>query len=133
MIVDDLLLVFVSRVRVHLEAHIPLWAFSVSKKLRDNIERVQKICLFVILGPLATSDYLCNLAILDLEPLSFRRDKICKKFARKTFKHSTHRNMFSIIEGTNTRAKRKVRVPEARTARYRNSSIPQLAEIINEL
>ena len=82
--IDDLRIAYLSRVRVHLEQHIPLWGFSISKTLSNKIERVQRACLFIILGRHATSDYFCNLAMLNLEPLANRREILCKKFARKT-------------------------------------------------
>ena len=131
--IDDLLLTYISRVRVRLELNVPLWHFAISKKLNDKIENVQKACVIIILGRLATSDYYCNLAMLNLDPLSNRREKIIKKIARKTYKHPTHRNMFDIIEGWPTRSNLKVRVPETKTARYAKSAVPNLAKIINSM
>ena len=111
------------------------WHFSITKKLSKCIKRVQKAAatVFVILGKLATLDYFCNLALLELEPLSDRRDKLCTKFARKTIKHPFHSKMFTMVEGRTTRTKRRVIVPEAKTARYDKSTIPNLARIINSL
>ena len=82
---------------------------------------------------MATSDYYCNLAILNIEPLENRRELLCKKFARKTFKHPVHRQMFTLRKGNKTRSGCKVVVPEAKTARYEKSAIPSLAKIINSL
>ena len=132
-LIDDLLMVFMSRVRIHLEQHVPLWHFSITKSLSDKIERVQKMCLYIILGGLATPDYYLNSTMLNLEPLSERRDKICRKFSAKTFKHPTHRNMFAINQGKSTSFKRKVEVPITKTARYAKSAVPNLAKIINSL
>ena len=120
-------------VRCRERVNVPLWHFSITKKLSKSIERVQKAAVFVILGKLATLDYFCNLALLELEPLSDRRDKLCRKFARKTIKHPFHSKMFSMVEGRTTRTKRRVIVPEAKTARYDKSTIPNLARIINSL
>ena len=91
------------------------------------------MCFCSTLGKEAHSDYLCNLAILDLEPLDDRREKLCKKFAAKTFKHPVHSKMFEIINLPNIRNKRSVEVPLAKTSRYKNSAIPSLANIINAL
>ena len=110
------------------------WHFSITKKLSKCIKRVQKAAaVFVILGKLATLDYFCNLALLELEPLSDRREKLCRKFASKTIKHPFHSQMFSMVEGSTTRTKRSVIVPKAKTARYDKSTIPNLARIINSL
>ena len=131
--IQDILTTYLSRVRVHLEQNVPLWHFSISKQLRSKLENTQKACLYIILGRMATPDYYCNLAMLNLEPLENRRDILCKKFARKTFKHPVHRQMFTIRQGEKTRSGCKVVVPKAKTARYERSTIPSLARIINSL
>ena len=135
--IEDKLLTYQSRIRIHLEQHTPLWHFSISKKLSKAIEKVQRTCVILILGQLATADYLCNLALLDLEPLSDRRDTLCKRFARKTVKHPVHSTMFTFVSDKTTRStaksSRKVVVPAARTARYDRSAVPNLARIINSL
>ena len=131
--IQDLLMTYKSRVRIHLELNIPLWHFTISNTLSNTIERVQKSCLFIILGKCATTDYNRNLAILDLEKLESRREEICIKFAKRMTKHPVHRNMFESKDGINTRAGNKVIEPAAKTERYRRSSIPSLARIINSL
>ena len=131
--IDDLLLTYTSRVRQKLEQNVPLWHFAISKELSQKLENVQKACLFVILGNLATTDYHCNLLMLNLEPLYDRREKLCKTFARKSFKHPVHRNMFELTKGQDTRSNQKVPVPMAKTARYGKSAIPNLAKLINFL
>ena len=132
---EDILLTYESRVRVHLEMNVPLWHFSIPRKISDNIERVQRAAAFIILGKLASRDYICNLALLGLEPLSERREGICREFARKTMKHPEHNKMFTMVDGRQTRTKRKVVVPvyPAKTARYDRSAVPNLARIINNL
>ena len=128
---DDLLLAYVSRIRVHLEQNSALWNFSISQQLCKKIESVQKACLFIVLGRHATPDYYCNLAMLNLEPMANRREKLCQKFARKTLKHPVHGKMFTINKNNQTRSGRKVIEPKAKTARYRKSSIPSLARMLN--
>ena len=93
-----------------------------------DIEKVQRACAIIILGKLATTEYFCNLTLLNLEPLVDRREQLCTKFAKKTVKHPVHRNMFKINPHNN-----KVVVPVARTARYEKSTVPSLARIINSL
>ena len=130
---EDLLLTYKSRVRIQLEMNIPLWHFTISQALSKTIDRVQKACLFIILGKYATDDYNTNLSLLDLEKLENRREAICQKFAKKIIKNPVHRNMFEWRKGLNTRAGNKVIVPAAKTVRYDRSSIPSLAGIINSL
>ena len=111
--------------------HKALWNFSISQQLCKKIESVQKACLFIVLGRHATPDYYCNLAMLNLEPMANRREKLCKKFARKTLKHPVHGKMFTINQNNQTRSGRKVIEPQAKSARYRKSSIPSLARMLN--
>ena len=130
---QDLLMSYLSRVRVQLEQNVPLWHFSISSQLRKKLENVQKACLFIILGQRATSDYHRNLAMLNLEPLVDRRLTLCKNFGRKTIKHPVHSQMFTFNRVKHTRAGRKVIVPKANTARYNKSAIPSLARLINSM
>ena len=79
--VQDLLMTYVSRVRVNLEINVALWSSSITQQLRKKIENVQKASLYIMLDHMATSDYNRNLAMLDLEPLEERRkkDRKCSK------------------------------------------------------
>ena len=123
--VEDKLMTYQSRIRVYLEQNVALWHFSISKKLSHIIEKVQRTCVIIILGQLSTPDYMCNLALLDIEPLSVRRENLCVKFAKKTFQHPVHRNMFKLSSGKSAKVAKKVEVPFARTARYDKSSVPK--------
>ena len=127
---EDLLNTYFLRIRVCLEQNAPMWMFSISKQMKEKIEKVQKISVFIILGNDAHSDYLCNLAILDIEPLEERRQQIATNLAKKILKHPEHRKMFK-FKYDKTRSKKKVLVPPSRTARYDNSPIPSLARLIN--
>ena len=69
--------------------------------------------------------------MLNLEPMVNRREKLCRKFARKTLKHPVHGKMFTIKKGNKTRSSHKVIEPAAKSARYRKSSIPSLARLLN--
>ena len=83
---DKLLLTYNLRIRVFVEENAPLWMFSISKKLRQKIEKLQKISFYIILGKHADQDYNCNMAMLDCVPLEERRQKIARKFAIKILK-----------------------------------------------
>ena len=131
--IEDLLMTYESRIRIHVEQNVALWHFSISGQLSKIIEKVQKISTYIILGKHASVDYHFNLATLNLEPLYDRRENLSKTFARKVIKHPVHKNMFTWNEGRKTREGRKVIVPHAKTKRYERSSVPSLARIINSL
>ena len=129
----DLLMTYESRLRSQLEMNVPLWSSSISKKLSIQIEKVQKSCLYIILGKKATQHYNLNLQLLKLDRLDERRDKLCENYARKIIKHPQHRETFTWVKKTSTRTGPKVVVPYARTERYRRSAIPNLACLINKI
>ena len=130
--IEHIFLAYTSRIRIFAEMNVPLWNFSLTKKMAKHIENLQKKSTYIILGSLAHSDYFCNLAILGLDTLKDRRDKIVKNFAVKTLKHLVHKNMFTYTQDNRTRSGPKIIVPLARTARYANSCIPSLGKLINE-
>ena len=130
---EDLVMTFQSRIRTHVEQNTPLYNFAISQKLSLLIEKVQKSCVYIMLGKHATSNYSQNLSMLNLKPLDERRMKLCNNFAKKTIKHTVHSKMFTLSKRTGTRSKPKVIIPSAKTRRYDSSSIPSLARIINKL
>ena len=70
---QDLLMTYQSRIRTHLERNVPLFHFSINNQLAKSIEKVQKACVYIILGKYAKSNYAENLALLDLETMMERR------------------------------------------------------------
>ena len=112
---EDLIMSYTERIRVMVESHVPLWSSSISKLLVKQIEKVQKVACFVILGKDSSPSYTSNLATLGLEPLEIRRDSLCKNLARKLIKHPVHRKMFTFKEGRDTRAGMKVIIPHTKT------------------
>ena len=128
---EHLLLVYKSRIRVHVEINVPLWTFSTTEEISRKIEKIQRIAVLLILGNQSHKDYFCNLAILNIEPLSDRREKIALKFGKKILKHPVHKEMFKTTK-TFTRSKQKVLVPFSRGKRYEKSAIPSLSRLLNE-
>ena len=128
----DLLMTYESRIRIQLEMNVPLWHFTVNKKLSKMIEKVQKSCLYIILGKRATPSYTSNLDLLKLDRLDIRRDQLCQNFVKKVIKHPEHKKMFTWKERSSTRAGPKVIIPTANTQRYGRSAVPSLARLINK-
>ena len=131
---EDVLMTYCQRVRVHVEINTPLWTFSISQKLSDKIEKLQKSAVYImlpLLGKHTNLHYNNIIEIMGLDLLKERRLLLSDEFVRKMFKHPEHRKMFTLCEGRTTRAGRKVIVPQGKTRRYQNSSIPSLAELLN--
>ena len=70
---------------------------SITVENREDLERVQKTVLKIILG-LRYKSYQNALDILELETLEKRREKLCLNFARKASKHPKCKNMFPFNE-----------------------------------
>ena len=89
--------VYLKEIRSVLELAVPAWHSGLTVKQSADIERVQKVAVNIILCDFKSSEsyfsYDMALAILDLEPLSVRRDKLCLTFAKRTLK-SRHSEMF---------------------------------------
>ena len=75
--------VFNKEVRSVLEMAAPVWHSGLTKKQRNNIDRIQKIAFRIILGQ-QYQTYDLALKALGAETLFQRRVKLCKKFAIKT-------------------------------------------------
>ena len=83
----DLVDVYIKQVRSLLEFAAVVWHPSLRNKDRVRIERVQKSALCVILVDNYRS-YRAALKEVNLESLFSRRNRLSKKFAKKSLKHS---------------------------------------------
>ena len=97
-----------------------------------DIERIQKVCLKIILGDLYTS-YSDALELVSLQTLHDRREKRCLDFAKKCLKHPIHRRLFPVNnkQSTDIRQMEPFIVNFARTESYRKSAIPFCQRILN--
>ena len=128
--VSHLLDVYIKEVRSLLEFAVPVWHSSLTKFQAAQIERVQKTAFIIILGEDYSSyEHACSL--LEMETLESRRDKLCRKFAKKELK--SQRTLFTKTERTtNTRTKPSlVKEFRCRTSRFHNSALPYLSRLVN--
>ena len=111
--------VYEKEIRPLLELAVPAWHSGLTIKQSEDIERVQKVAVQVILSNCTTGksdfSYDMGLVVLSLEPLYVRRDRLCLSFATKTLK-SRHKNIFVINESEHcTRRKPKFRETKCNT------------------
>ena len=127
---DVLLDLFEKRIRCHLEYVVPVWQGSITKIEKQNIERVQKVALHIILGDQYTgySDALKNVGFSDLES---RRISMCQKFAKHASRHKKHKYWFKTKPNRRTRPNLKYYLPIVRTERLRKSAIPYMTNLLN--
>ena len=114
-----------------LEQSAVVWHSSLTLKNRNEIERVQKSAVKIILGNKYT-EYKDALKILRLETLFERRNRLSLKFATKSIKHEKAKHLFPLNEKQkHLRNSEKFKVNFASTDRYQNSTIPFLQNLLN--
>ena len=119
------------------ELAVPAWNSGLTLKQAADIERVQRVAVAIILSDWKTGkcgmSYDMALVTLGLDPLTVRRDKLCKTFAKKTLK-SRHSDMFQLNNHQHfTRNKHEFVVGSCNTTRFYNSPLNYLTRILNDL
>ena len=130
---EDLLHFFFVKIRSVLESNCPVFHSMLTQEGTDDIERIQKIVLRVILDERYTGyDSACKL--LNIETLQSRRTKLCLNFAIKSFR-SNKFNLFKDDIKTfsyNLRTQHMFHLPFAATSRYYNSPKLYLCRLLQE-
>ena len=131
---DDLVQIYILYVRSILEQSCQVWHSSLTLENFQDLERVQKNGLKIILQ----ENYISYSNALDTTGLSTlfeRRSKLCLKFAKSCLKNSEMKKMFPLnpVEyGIKTRFRNKFRVTHARTERLMTSAIPYMQRLLNQ-
>ena len=102
----DLLIIYKSFIRSKLDQSAAVWHSSLSKNSENDLERVQRSALKVILGEKYIS-YEFTLKNSNLESLYKRREALCSKFAKKGLKLKQFRKMFPKQNNLHKMEKRK--------------------------
>ena len=129
---DDLKHIYIICVRSLLEQSCNVWHSMLTQENRDNLERVQKSALKIILDQ-QFKNYENALNILDLDTLEERRDKLCLSSAIKSTKNEKMKSFFILNNKNhqmNTRNKEKYIVNFAN--RFQNSPILYMQRKLNE-
>ena len=125
---------FKSQVRGILEYCSTVWHSSLTGADSDDIERVQKAALRLIMGN-SYQGYNQALLHMNLDSLKERREKMALTFAKKTLRLDNFSKFFPINKAKHLMAKRnpdKYAVNNAKTERYRRSAVPFLQRLLNE-
>ena len=111
-----------------------LWHSSITKKCEDDLERVQKSALKIILGE-SYVNYDNALKVLKLQSLKERREDLCLKFAKKCLEVPKLKKMFPKSKQNHAMGKRGTEfylVKRGLTERMRKSAIPHMQRLLNE-
>ena len=130
--IEDMVTIYTSYVRSILEQSCQVWHSSLTQEDSEDLERVQKSALKVILKEnYKTYDH--ALETLMLGSLSERREKMCMKFAKNCQKNELTKDLFPLnpTSGLATRNQEKYKVLHANTDRLRDSAVPYLQRLLN--
>ena len=130
--VEDLTLIYTIFIRCVLEYCCVVWHSSLTMAQNNSIERVQKVCLKIILGD-KYHEYNTALSICGLETLENRRENLCLKFGVKCSKSEKHKHLFPKNKKLEVQLRRREEyvVHHASTERYRSSTIPYIQRLMN--
>ena len=129
---DELVDMYIKQCRSILEFAAPAWHGAITVTDRQDIERIQKGALHIILGDKYES-YRNALNLTSLESLDARRDNLCIKFAKKAERNPKFKQWFKPKPKIYTRqVDDRYWQTVARTGRLRKSPIPFLTNLLNE-
>ena len=131
--VEDLKTIYTLFVRSLLEQSATVWHSSLTQENIEDLERVQRSALKVILKDNYES-YQKALTFLDMKTLKERREELCLSFALKCLKHPKSNDMFPLNDKPNieTRNQEKFSVQHAYTDRLKNSGIIYMQNLLNQ-
>jgi hypothetical protein len=130
---EDLKDTYILFVRSILEQSATVWHSSLTEEKSNNLERVQKSAIKIILKD-KYPGYKQGLAKLGLESLKSRREDLCLNFAKKCVKSDQFQHMFPKdikSHDMNTRKEEKYNVQFANTERLQNSPIIYMQKLLN--
>ena len=128
--VVDMVQIYCLYIRSILEYNSCVWFSSITQEEEDDLERVQKCSVKIILKQDYT-DYQEALDYLKLQYLSTRRDKLALKFAKKCTKSDKFLNLFPLNTESNIRNSETHKVQFAKRSRLQNASIPAMQRLLN--
>ena len=133
--IEDKKSIYILYIRSILEQSSVVWHSSLTQENCEDLERVQKAAVRIIIGNNYTN-YEDALIKVNLDTLESRRKELCTKFANKSSKSLNERakNMFprkEKIHQMNKRNEEVFIVNYANTERLKKSSIPYMQRILN--
>ena len=116
-----------------LEQSCQVWNSSITEENSNDIERVQKNALKIILQDGYLS-YENALHIMNFQELKLRREMLCEKFAKSCVSNEKTSKMFPQKNKLkHVRKNERFEVAYARTERLKNTSIPYMQRQLNNL
>ena len=144
---EELLTAWTVLLRPIAEYAVPLWHSGLLESDTYNLERLQKKAIGLLLGTIYLEhrryykvngqavSYEAALKHLELPTLAERRESLTSKFGVETFKNERHKGFFEekLNVRPNSRYKPEIQEQTCNTERYKNSTIPYLSKILNNV
>ena len=130
---DDLKNIYILYIRSLLEQSCTVWHSGLTAENSEDLERVQKSSLKIILKEKFQS-YEHALSLLDLDSLAERRELLCLQFARKCLKNEKMKKFFPKNKKSHpmiTRNEETFEVNNVHTERLKNSPIIYMQRLLN--
>ena len=119
---------YMKEVRVHLELAVPVWHSGLTNKLSNDIERVQRVAVGIMLSDVP---YTHACSTLGLKPLNVRRLELCERFAVSTASEkSRHKDLFQLVKNKRV-GKSEYMEHNCRKSRFYKSPLPFLTRVLN--
>ena len=115
-----------------MEHGVVIWNSGLTKSQKNDLEKIQKVSLKIILGDYSSYSDACKMFSVDL--LSLRRTQLCTNFAVKLFKSDRMRDFFTPAEQSYvTRNENQLVIENVpRTTRCKNAPHNYLAKLVNQ-
>ena len=127
---EDILHFYFVKIRSVLESNCPVFHSMLTKENTDDIERIQKIVLRIVMNT-EYSGYHNACITLNVPTLQTRRVKLSLSFALKCVASDKFNHFFKQNIHTNIRSPDMFDVPFAHTSRYFNSPKVYLTRLLN--
>ena len=111
-----------------------VWHSSLTLADRQDLERIQKAALKIILGK-DYNGYEKSLEVLNMESLNQRRESMALKFVKNSLKNHNFSKLFPLKKsnhGMSVRNGERYHVNIGKTERYKDSAVPFLQRLLNK-
>ena len=125
--------IYLTYIRSIAEQSAVVWHSSLSGKNRQDLERIQKVAVRVIMGK-NYKTYTQSLKDLKLETLKRRRDILSLRFAKNCLRNDKMKHLFPLKKSKHNmkiRNKRKFQTKQINSKRYEKSAVPFMTQLLN--
>ena len=132
--IKDLKQIYISQIRSKLEQSAVVWHSSLTQRNENDLERVQKAALKVILRE-RYQNYGDALTTLRIKSLKDRREDLCLKFAKSCLKVEKFKKFFPLNKKDHVMSMRnseKFALEKCGSVRYRDSALPYMKRLLNK-